>query len=845
MDVLNRVFILPLRYFLEIIFKFLLRNSNNNVLITIIGLSAVVSIITLPIYLKSENESIGSSAKKAELKKWVKHINKSFSGDERVMVRAFLYSEMGGRTSKALVGLVFNLFQILFFIAAYSFLSGYFELNPDIEIWGIRLSEADGLLAVNGYNVNILPLIMTAVNILAALIYCKRLSDSSFMQSVVIAFIFLILLYKSPAGMVLYWLSNNLFTLLKNIVISFKKRNGSVRYIESVEQDIKDTKITIWIHLAFLLFMGVVIPANTIASSPTDFIDIYHYVSPFYYIGVTFLSYLGLFILYGLMFFCCLEKWRKFWAWLITSLFVQSCLNYALWGRTLGNISKEMVYDNSISYTAENVTAGIIITISVFLIIYYIFLNYKKIIFKVAPALFGAMFIFGAFRVVQVWMILNSYSEIREINSEAEGEALFGFSKKGQNVLIIMLDRAVGALLPYIFEEHPGLVEKYEGFVFYPDTLSMGGYTRLGQPALYGGYDYCYEGMKESIGKTYAEKCDEELRLLPMLFSKKGYEVYMSDDAIGGIYHNTPWNKIYNDLPGSHTYTLDGKYAEYAGMIDIDIERNFVLYSLFRSCMPGVAEKIYDRGEYLAIHKPSMINKDFYNAYTALKELPDITYTDYHNPGALVMICSKITHSPCILQRPDYVPAIKVDNSCFEDPEIYTISGKKLEFTGTLEKHYYVYVAAIEVVGKWMDKLRELGVYDNTRIIIAADHGWNLGLIDINIGGEDVTKMNPLLMVKDFGCNDEFSVSEEYMTNADVPYLAINGIIDNAVNPYTGNAINMDKKSNKLLVPFSPMTKINPEGLVDGKPDIDVSDRPIYTVHDSIFEEKNWEVARP
>ena len=30
------------------------------------------------------------------------------------------------------------------------------------------------------------------------------------------------------------------------------------------------------------------------------------------------------------------------------------------------------------------------------------------------------------------------------------------------------------------------------------------------------------------------------------------------------------------------------------------------------------------------------------------------------------------------------------------------------------------------------------------------------------------------------------------MTNADVPYLATNGIIDNPVNPFTGNPITMD-----------------------------------------------------
>ena len=38
------------------------------------------------------------------------------------------------------------------------------------------------------------------------------------------------------------------------------------------------------------------------------------------------------------------------------------------------------------------------------------------------------------------------------------------------------------------------------------------------------------------------------------------------------------------------------------------------------------------------------------------------------------------------------------------------------------------------------------------------------------------------------------------MTNADTPVLATNGIIDNPVNPYTGNPINSDLKTGKEKV---------------------------------------------
>ena len=52
-------------------------------------------------------------------------------------------------------------------------------------------------------------------------------------------------------------------------------------------------------------------------------------------------------------------------------------------------------------------------------------------------------------------------------------------------------------------------------------------------------------------------------------------------------------------------------------------------------------------------------------------------------------------------------------------------------------------------------------------------------------------------MVKDFNSNKKFSVSNTFMTNADTPSLAFQGLIANPVNPFTGKAINSDAKKEK------------------------------------------------
>ena len=48
---------------------------------------------------------------------------------------------------------------------------------------------------------------------------------------------------------------------------------------------------------------------------------------------------------------------------------------------------------------------------------------------------------------------------------------------------------------------------------------------------------------------------------------------------------------------------------------------------------------------------------------------------------------------------------------------------------------------------------------------------------------------NPVLFYKDFNSTGDFNTDYTFMTNADTPTLAMQGLIDNPLNPYTGNPI--------------------------------------------------------
>ena len=66
-------------------------------------------------------------------------------------------------------------------------------------------------------------------------------------------------------------------------------------------------------------------------------------------------------------------------------------------------------------------------------------------------------------------------------------EDIVTFSKNGTNVIILMLDRATSGYFPFIIDEKPELKESLSGFVYYPNTISFGGGTKIVAPALYGG----------------------------------------------------------------------------------------------------------------------------------------------------------------------------------------------------------------------------------------------------------------------------------------------------------------------------------------------------------------------
>lgn len=77
--------------------------------------------------------------------------------------------------------------------------------------------------------------------------------------------------------------------------------------------------------------------------------------------------------------------------------------------------------------------------------------------------------------------------EVRDITDRIKAEdASFRLDREGRNVIVIMMDRAIGSFVPYLMNEKPELKEQFDGFTYYPNSLSYGYHTNIASPALYG-----------------------------------------------------------------------------------------------------------------------------------------------------------------------------------------------------------------------------------------------------------------------------------------------------------------------------------------------------------------------
>jgi YidC/Oxa1 family membrane protein insertase len=224
LSALYNIIIGPIELILEAVYGFLLLVIRNNHGFAVLGISIIVSFLCLPLYAKAESIQEKERLIQKKMAKKITSIRKNFKGDERYMILSMYYRENHYHPIMAMRSSFSLLVQVPFFIAAYHFLSHLESIRGEAFIFISNLGMPDGLLNAGPFGINILPIIMTGINIISGIIYTRGFPLGEKLQLNALAVFFLIILYNSPAALVIYWTSNNIFSLAKNVVYSFKNR---------------------------------------------------------------------------------------------------------------------------------------------------------------------------------------------------------------------------------------------------------------------------------------------------------------------------------------------------------------------------------------------------------------------------------------------------------------------------------------------------------------------------------------------------------------------------------------------------------------------------------------------
>ena len=217
---LYSLIILPLEYLIDALVCVLCR-TYMLVPLVLLMLSWLINIFTLPLYLMAERMQKEERERQKAMEPMIRHIRKTFSGDERGMMLSKYYAVMKYKPASAVLGVVPLLLQIPAFIAAYHYLSAGTLLRGAGFLSITDLVYPDGMLGLGALKINVLPFVMSVIDPPSGAIYTRGGTLREKLQVFVPAGIFLILLYNSPSGLVLYWTFNNLFSLVRNLRAEF------------------------------------------------------------------------------------------------------------------------------------------------------------------------------------------------------------------------------------------------------------------------------------------------------------------------------------------------------------------------------------------------------------------------------------------------------------------------------------------------------------------------------------------------------------------------------------------------------------------------------------------------
>ena len=894
--------IYPIRQIIEFFYIFF-EELTNSAGISVIGLSFVVTLCCLPLYVIAESWQEKERVIEDEMRPGIKRIKKAFKGDEQFMILNTFYSQHHYHPIMALRSSFGLLIQIPFFIAAYSFLSHLSGLKGTSFLFIKDMGSPDSMFSIGSFKVNVLPIAMTLINCVSGAIYSHGHKDiREKIQIYVSALIFLVLLYASPAGLVVYWTMNNLLSLVKNVFYKLKNpikvlylialaasvcgifaavflmRENKIELramlalgcifiaasplivkginwcLENLFKDLDlnpKSRLAVFLLSAILIAIltGFSIPSILMESEPQDFCYVDNYKSPFTFMKICFTQAAGFYVFWPICLYALFNsKIKKLFTFVAAFFATYALINNFLFTGSYGPMTENLDFMEEQFFTVpllQNVL-NLALCAASFVLVVLILSKKAKLLVP-----YSLIMIFGltGIAVRNSVIVANAFKRMEPKKVITQIDPIYHLSKTGKNVIVFMQDRLFSPLIDEVFEEKPDLIKHFDGFVFYPNTVSMGSLTMVGTPGIFGGYSYTPAESNLRTEKTIREKHNESILSMPVTFMDEGFSATVSDMPYEN-FSDEPITDMYKDYPGIQREWTHGAYSDYwyaqngiekTKYVSESIKHNFIMFGIFKTFPPFLRRLVHHKRWWNTEGRKDHFSQ-FIDNYSCLIYLPQL-FDSSSQKSTFTMIDNLSTHEPTILQYPDYEPVKNVT-------QYGTSKWAK-------NAQYNTQAGTFRCYAKFMDYLKENDLYDNTRIIIVSDHGTNInsGKFSDNLDG-DGKKMKWLkesvtasLLVKDFNDRRQspdgihFIKDMTFMTNADTPALATKDLVQDAKNPFTGQPYFMSKEEKpshvKICHPKAESTRNR-----DHTKYI-ISNDGWYTVSEDIYKSENWKKIYP
>lgn len=181
----------------------------------VIATSGVISLGLLPIFLWMERRKALAARRNAPMMAEIGKINSVYKGRERYFYTREIHRRYGYKQTSSLLPMLGLLIQIPLLLAAYNYILEEPIFERAAWLYIQPLSNPDVVAYIGHFPVAVLPFVMTILNLIAAWRYADENSVGEKVQYIGVALLFLVLLYKCPAAVVLYWTAGNGFAILR------------------------------------------------------------------------------------------------------------------------------------------------------------------------------------------------------------------------------------------------------------------------------------------------------------------------------------------------------------------------------------------------------------------------------------------------------------------------------------------------------------------------------------------------------------------------------------------------------------------------------------------------------